>query len=68
MKASFVLADGARASALNVYTHVDENTIRWQSTNREIAGELQPNIPEVTVGRQKTDEIESQESEKEASR
>ena len=68
VKASFVLADGARASALNVYTYVDGDTIRWQSTNREIAGELQPNIPEVTVVRQKTDEIESQESEKEASR
>jgi hypothetical protein len=68
VKASFVLADGARASALNVYTHVDDDTIRWQSTNREIAGELQPNIPEVTVGRKTTDEIESQESEKEASR
>jgi hypothetical protein len=68
VKASFVLADGARASALNVYTYVDGDTIRWQSTNREIAGELQPNIPEVTVVRQKTDEIESQESEKEESR
>jgi len=62
VKASFVLADGARASALNVYTRVDDDTIRWQSTNREIAGELQPNIPEVTVVRQ-----ESQESEKEES-
>ena len=68
VKASFVLADGARASALNVYTYVDGDTIRWQSTNREIAGELQPNIPEVTVVRQKMDEMGSQESEKEASR
>lgn len=55
VKASFVLGDGARASALNVYTHVDDDTIRWQSTNREIAGELQPNIPEVTVVRQKNE-------------
>jgi len=62
VKASFVLADGARASALNVYTYVDENTIRWQSTNREIAGELQPNIPEVTVVRQKSRESEKEES------
>jgi hypothetical protein len=53
VKASFVLADGSRASALSVYTQVDDDTIRWQSTNREIAGELQPNIPEVTVVRQK---------------
>ena len=66
VKASFVLADGARASALNVYTYVDADTIRWQSTNREIAGELQPNIPEVTVIRQK-EETASQKSEKEES-
>lgn len=66
VKASFVLADGARASALNVYTYVDADTIRWQSTNREIAGELQPNIPEVTVVRQK-EQTASQRSEKEES-
>ncbi|RMG01624.1 MAG: hypothetical protein D6741_04960 [Planctomycetota bacterium] len=52
VKKSFVLADGRRASAINVITVVDENTIRWQSTNREIDGELQPNVPEVTVVRQ----------------
>lgn len=62
VKVSFVLADGARASALNVYTHVDADTIRWQSTNREIAGELQPNIPEVTVIRQKSQQSEKEES------
>ena len=62
VKASFVLADGARASALNVYTYIDADTIRWQSTNREIAGELQPNIPEVTVVRQKSQESEKEES------
>ena len=66
VKASFVLSDGGRASSLNVYTYVDADTIRWQSTNREIAGELQPNIPEVTVVRQK-EETASQESEKEKS-
>ena len=66
VKTSFVLADGARASALNVYAHVDADTIRWQSTNREIAGELQPNIPEVTVVRQK-EQTASQKSEKEES-
>ena len=67
VKASFVLADGSRASALNVYTFVDNDTIRWQSTNREIAGELQPNIPEVTVVRQKDEVSDSPQSEKEGS-
>jgi hypothetical protein len=62
VKASFVLADGSRASSLNVYTHVNDDTIRWQSTNREIAGELQPNIPEVTVVRQQSQESEKEES------
>ena len=65
VKASFVLADGSRASSLNVYTHVDDDTIGWQSTNREIAGELQPNIPEVTVVRQKGKASESRRSQKE---
>ena len=66
VKASFVLSDGVRASALNVYTYVDADTIRWQSTNREIAGELQPNIPEVTVVRQKEETV-AEKSEKETS-
>ena len=68
VKASFVLADGSRASSLNVYTRVDDDTIRWQSTNREIAGELQPNIPEVTVVRQKAGEAQSEQIGKEVSR
>ena len=62
VKASFVLADGARASALNVYTYVDDDTFRWQSTNREVAGELLPSIAEVTVVRQKPEEAKYQKS------
>jgi hypothetical protein len=53
VKTSFVLATGERASAINVITYIDDDTLRWQSTNREIGGELQPNIPEVTVVREK---------------
>lgn len=56
VKSSFVLADGSRASSLNVYTYVDKDTFRWRSTNREIAGELQPSIPEVTVVRSSDDD------------
>ena len=66
VKTSFVLASGERASAINVLTYVDQNTLKWQSTNREIGGELQPNIPEVTVVRQ--DENDTHPSEKEESR
>ena len=68
VKTSFVLAGGERASAINVLTYVDADTLRWQSTNREIAGELQPNIPEVTVVRQQSEETESSESDKETNR
>ncbi|MBN1911380.1 MAG: hypothetical protein JW818_16675 [Pirellulales bacterium] len=59
-KTSFVLADGKRASAVNVFTYVDENTLRWQSTAREVGGELQPNIPEVTVVRRKATDNEQE--------
>ena len=67
VKTSFVLASGDRASALNVFTYVDQDTFRWQSIGREIAGELQPNIPEVTVVRQKSEEDKSQPGRKEVS-
>ena len=62
VKTSFVLATGDRASALNVFTYVDPDTFRWQSIDREIGGELQPNISEVTVVRQKAEENVSQAS------
>ena len=51
VKTAHTLATGKRASAINVITYVDENTIGWKSINREIEGEIQPNIPEVTVVR-----------------
>lgn len=55
VKTAQTLASGERASAINVLTPVDENTIRWQSINREIEGDIQPNIPEVTVVREGDD-------------
>ena len=57
VKTSFVLATGERASALNVYTRVDENSFRWQSIDREIGGELQPSLAEVTVVRNSTTSV-----------
>jgi hypothetical protein len=64
VKTSYVLASGERASAVNVFRYVDENTLRWQSTAREVGGELLPNIPEVTVVRQTAEVEESQPAEK----
>ena len=54
MKASQTLKDGERASAINVITFVDENTLTWQSTGREVDGEMLPDVPEVTVVRKQT--------------
>ena len=68
VKTSFVLASGKRASAVNVITYVDRDTLRWQSIGREIGGELLPNIPEVTVVRKKAEETESEQGEKEVSK
>ena len=65
---SFVLAGGERASAINVITFVNENTLRWQSTNREIAGEIQPSIPEVTVVRISDEEDGAQPENREESK
>lgn len=48
---SGTLADGRKASSLNILTYVDGDSFRWESVNREIDGELLPNVEEVTVVR-----------------
>ena len=51
VKSSQVLQGGARASSINIITRIDNNSFTWQSTGREIDGELQPSIGPVTVVR-----------------
>ena len=51
IKSSQVLQDGARASSINIITRIDNNSFTWQSTGREIDGELQASIGPVTVVR-----------------
>ncbi len=46
---SGTLADGRKASSLNILTYVDGNSFQWESVNREVDGELLPNIEAVTV-------------------
>jgi uncharacterized protein (TIGR02246 family) len=46
-----VLPDGRKASSVNIMTQVDENTITWESTGREVDGEVLPNVGPVTVVR-----------------
>jgi len=46
-----VLPDGRSGTAVNVYEQVDENTIQYRSTGRQVEGELLPGIGPVTVVR-----------------
>lgn len=50
------LADGRKATSLNILTYVNNDTFRWESVNRELDGELLPNVEAVTVVRSTADE------------
>jgi hypothetical protein len=52
VKKTGVMADGSKASAVNIVTYVDDNAFKLQSTQRTLAGELLPNVDEVLVVRQ----------------
>jgi uncharacterized protein (TIGR02246 family) len=45
------LPDGGRTSALNIMTRVDDDSFTWQSVNREVNGDILPNVDEVLVVR-----------------
>jgi len=51
IKSAQTLRDGRRASSINIITYVDDDTLTWQSTGREIDGEFQPNVDPVVVTR-----------------
>ena len=51
VKTTSTLPTGQRASALNIFTIRDANSYTWESTNREVDGEIQANIEKVTVVR-----------------
>jgi uncharacterized protein (TIGR02246 family) len=46
-----VLADGRKASAVNVIKPVDDNSFTWQTVERTAGGELLPNVDEVQIVR-----------------
>lgn len=46
-----VLADGRKASAINIMKPVDANSFTWQTTDRTAGGELLPNIDEALIVR-----------------
>lgn len=41
------LNDGGRASAVNIIRHVDDNSFTWSSINRDVDGEMLPDIDNV---------------------
>ena len=45
------LADGRRGSSVNIYTSINSSGYTWESTNREIGGELLPDIEPVIIKR-----------------
>ena len=51
VRTTSVLINGEKASAINIYTYLDENTFTFSSIGREINGEPQPNIEEIRVVR-----------------
>jgi uncharacterized protein (TIGR02246 family) len=46
-----VLPDGRTSSSINVLKVLDENTLSWQITGRDVDGEILPNLPEVRITR-----------------
>lgn len=51
VESSAVLPDGRRSSSINVIKVVDDDTMTWQVTGRDVDGEILPNLPEVKVAR-----------------
>jgi uncharacterized protein (TIGR02246 family) len=45
------LADGGKTYATNILTEIDNDSYTWESINREIDGETQPNVEEVLIVR-----------------
>jgi uncharacterized protein (TIGR02246 family) len=52
------LTDGKKASSLNILTYVDNDSFKWESVNREVDGELLPNVDTVLVVRAPAEEAE----------
>lgn len=48
---SGTLPDGSKMTGVNILTPIDDDAYGWQSINREIDGEILPNIDEVVIVR-----------------
>jgi uncharacterized protein (TIGR02246 family) len=58
---SGTLTDGRKATSLNILTYVDGDSFRWESVNREVDGELLPNVAAVSVVRTTTSDAAAEE-------
>jgi uncharacterized protein (TIGR02246 family) len=59
IQSTITLPDGAKATAVNLMKPIDNDSFTWQSVNRAIDGQLQPNVSEVLVVRA-ADELASE--------
>jgi hypothetical protein len=50
------LPDGGKATSINILTYVDDDTLTWQTTGREVDGQILPNVDEVTIKRVRDDQ------------
>ena len=55
IRAVGTLPDGRKSSATNILTYVDDDSCMWQSVNREVDGEILPNVEEVLIVRKPTE-------------
>jgi hypothetical protein len=53
IRSKYTLPNGAKAGSINVLTKLDDDAFTWKSVNRDVNGELQPDIDEFTVVRAK---------------
>lgn len=51
-KINYTLSDGSRATATNIYSKINDSTYTFAAINREVDGEVLPNIDPVKVVRQ----------------
>ena len=53
IKSELVLADGKKITATNIITHIDADTITWQSKDRTVDGKPVPDVKEIKMKRVK---------------
>jgi uncharacterized protein (TIGR02246 family) len=58
INATATLPDGGKSSAVNTMTVLDNNSITWESSGRDLDGEILPNIGPIKVVRDATSDSE----------